>query len=806
MPAVWARVRAELRSGLRPLIALSVLLGVFGGVVMASAAAARRTGSAYDRFLGATKPPDVVVFSGVGHGGPIPPVDLHRVLAFPEVAEGEISPGLFGVARTTGGDLLWNGDVSIALPSSGANPYGGKLLSGRLPDPGRVDEVAVGYEARQDPRVHVGARIQLAVVRDGTDPYKVLGGRLSPQDFVRPPQTLTVIGVLLRQGQFQGSNDLFVTPAFVRDYEPRALSFPMATVRLRNGPADVAAFQQRVDRLAPGANQFSPGDEGVAVRRSTHILAISVWLFGVLAAIAGLLIFGQALVRRTFEESADNPGLRALGMTGGQLFAVGMARALMVGAGGAALAVGAALALSPLSPLGRLARVVEPHPGLSIDPLVVAGGAAGILVVAVLVGLAPAWRAARIRGGWLGVGEFAPHARPSAVAAWLARAGFPPSVVTGVRLALEPGHGRTSTPVRSAAIGAALSIGALAAALTFGSSFRHLVDTPRLYGRTWDIDLGNPFAGRKVADTILAGIERDPAITDISAASIDQFVQVGSGRGVRVNAWAIEEVRGHLHPTVVEGRWPASAGEIALGVKTLREAGAQVGDDVPVGRGHRAETMRIVGRAVFPDSVFGPGLGEGAGLTLAGMRALAPGTFGNAFAVRLAPGAAVEDEVRTLDRSFRRYGSQVEGPTQGTQLGNLRKIQALPLLLAGLLAAAAAAAIAHMLVTSVRRRRRDLAILKTLGFVRRQVSATVAWQATTVVLIALLVGVPLGLAAARWTWTYFADQLGVVPEPVVAVIPALLALPAALALANLVAAIPGRLAARTRPSAVLRTE
>ena len=72
-------------------------------------------------------------------------------------------------------------------------------------------------------------------------------------------------------------------------------------------------------------------------------------------------------------------------------------------------------------------------------------------------------------------------------------------------------------------------------------------------------------------------------------------------------------------------------------------------------------------------------------------------------------------------------------------------------MLAGLLALLAAAALAHLLVTSVRRRRRDLAILKSLGFVRGQVSAAVAWQATTVALLALAVGLPLGVALGRWT-------------------------------------------------------
>src|SRR5205823_8599150 len=96
---------------------------------------------------------------------------------------------------------------------------------------------------------------------------------------------------------------------------------------------------------------------------------------------------------------------------------------------------------------------------------------------------------------------------------------------------------------------------------------------------------------------------------------------------------------------------------------------------------------------------------------------------------------------------------------------NYARIQGTPLALAGLLALLALATVAHLLVTSTRRRRRDLAVLKTLGFVRRQVSAAVAWQATTLVLLALIVGLPVCVAAGRWVWQLFAGQLGVPTDP-----------------------------------------
>jgi ABC-type lipoprotein release transport system permease subunit len=62
------------------------------------------------------------------------------------------------------------------------------------------------------------------------------------------------------------------------------------------------------------------------------------------------------------------------------------------------------------------------------------------------------------------------------------------------------------------------------------------------------------------------------------------------------------------------------------------------------------------------------------------------------------------------------------------------------------------------------------------------------------------------VAAGRWAWTIVARQLGVAAEPVTPLVAVLLAVPAGLLLANVVAAVPARLASRLRPAAVLRGE
>jgi ABC-type lipoprotein release transport system permease subunit len=115
-------------------------------------------------------------------------------------------------------------------------------------------------------------------------------------------------------------------------------------------------------------------------------------------------------------------------------------------------------------------------------------------------------------------------------------------------------------------------------------------------------------------------------------------------------------------------------------------------------------------------------------------------------------------------------------------------------------------AVGFALVTTVRRRSRELAVLKTLGFSRRQVRATLAWHASTVAAVGLVIGIPLGLFAGRAVWLAVADRLGVSTDPTWPVLGVLVLVPAAFLAVNLVASVPALRAANTQPAVVLRSE
>jgi ABC-type antimicrobial peptide transport system permease subunit len=148
----------------------------------------------------------------------------------------------------------------------------------------------------------------------------------------------------------------------------------------------------------------------------------------------------------------------------------------------------------------------------------------------------------------------------------------------------------------------------------------------------------------------------------------------------------------------------------------------------------------------------------------------------------------------------------VDGPATPTDLLNFGQVRDMPQLLGIGLAVVALLTIAHLLITSVRRRWRDFAILRALGFTSWQVRGTLCWQALTLAGIALVIGVPAGIACGRFCWQVFAHQLGI--TPVVAVPAAVLAIMAAgwLAAAAVIALLPGEAATRNPPSRALRSE
>ncbi|MGI9032912.1 MAG: ABC transporter permease [Acidimicrobiales bacterium] len=407
------------------------------------------------------------------------------------------------------------------------------------------------------------------------------------------------------------------------------------------------------------------------------------------------------------------------------------------------------------------------------------------------------------------------HQRSSTAGA-AATAGFPVPAVVGMRIALETGEGRTAAPVGAAMGGAVVAVVALVAALVFGASLGSLVHHPRLYGWAWDATvIDNSGYGNVNAAKAHELLDSEPAVTAWSGVYFGS-VEVD---GHNVPSMGVEPGAA-VFPPLRSGHEVKGPDEIVLGARTLSDLHKRVGDTVVVGRGERAGPMRVVGSAVLPTIGIGHGaytsLGTGAALPsnkLPGIsRNASSGREGpNAIFIRFRPGAdraaALERIAAKVDAIGDQPGNAVLLPVQRpAEIVNSSHMGATPAVLAGGMALAVLTSLGLGLASGVRRRRRDLALLKALGFTRGQLSATVTWQAVITVLVGLAVGVPVGVALGRWLWVGFARQLSVLASP---------SLPVALlgglagglvVVAILAAAPPARLAGRTRVATILRSE
>ena len=180
------------------------------------------------------------------------------------------------------------------------------------------------------------------------------------------------------------------------------------------------------------------------------------------------MAIGQVIAREVRLSSSDHRVLAALGFDRRQLVASTLSWLAFPVLAGSGLAVIGAVAASPLMPIGP-ARTAEPHPGFSVDFVVLGVGLASLILLFGGVSAATAWFVSRDRP----VDRYS--ALPNAGSRWagaeaFGRAGFSPSAEVGLDMAFTPGQGASAVPVRSALLGAIVAVAAVVSAITFGAN------------------------------------------------------------------------------------------------------------------------------------------------------------------------------------------------------------------------------------------------------------------------------------------------------------------------------------------------
>jgi ABC-type lipoprotein release transport system permease subunit len=745
--------------------------GLGAGFAVTAGVGARRATTAWDRMREATLAAHAI-YSVPLDADPalaarvakLPEVEAIGSFTYVPVAPAPLQPGM-------------DGGGFIALdPNFGVRIYRSLILEGRHADPRRADEVTIN-EAMAKKGIRVGQEVDL------------LAG--FPPD-TKPIGRATVVGV--HRGEFDlGVNSanavVLLNYPFLQQHrdELQLGPEPGALARLRGGDGGATRFQRSL-RSIYGPDAFmTPGGSEDAVVQAVDVQKVAWTLLAAAAGLAVLVAAGQALSRVAGATTANAPALRALGMRRPQLAAVGAMVGLVVAFFAAIVAVAVGILASPLVPSG-LAYRADPDRGIHLEPAVLAAGAAAVIAVLVAAGALAAWRAAGAAGRGSRSRVLVPGRGPVPVA-------------LGSQWALGPSGGVAAASARSALAAVAVGLAGVIAVVTFASSNDRLRASPAFYG--WSFDGGFDDSGTADLSALRARLPRLAADRDVTGLAWGSIITILL-EAQPVEAYELDQAKGLVvHPTLLEGRAPTGAGEIALATGTLRDLDKQVGDAVTVAGPKGPLRLVIVGRATYPEMGTNGDMAHMASLTRAGADRLRT-EVANSFAlVRVRPGA---DPDAVLERHQPAEGAELIEPFEPPKVHNLGQAGSVPWVLAGFLVLLGLAAVGHALVMSVRARRGEIAVLRTMGLVRRQVGFSVAAQATTTVIVGSLLGVPLGIALGRWAWSLVANGLGVIDDPTVPSIAVVAAVPVAIVAANLIAAGPAAAAARLHPAQILRSE
>jgi hypothetical protein len=813
-PLLWAR--STIRGHWRATIFLAVFAGVASGAVLTGVEVARRTSSAYERYLGYAHVGDLSVAAcpvGVTQDDLAGGFDV----CFKDENSREVSGIVAGLPGVAGVGVVALGPVGVADPSlpsgwqgtlalstidadpeySFARPI---VVSGRLPAMGAADEVAVNEELLRSASLHLGDTVTIGTItaeglaQQEQANFVPNGARSSPRivgvvrlpDDLQPGQSTRGIARLTERDPI-----LYPPPGWWKAYGTGAAVYNQSVAVWATPGTNPDDLRSAIDQRFSDRLHFldSTTADPAPLTRVIDLQSLAAWVIAVTTLVAGLVFVGQAISRQLRRELADRATLQALGFDRVHTTLAAVSRMAPVAAGCAFLAALTAVLASPIGPIG-LARHAEVEPGIHWDmPVIVIGSiAAGLAVVA--VSAAAAWRSAPARTS-------SPAVHGMTAGRWT----LPVTARTGALLA-------RTTGTRAAVLSACVAIVAAVGAGGLLRSITMLENTPRRFGATWDLDVG--------AYTSYEGLYKAQQTAEGHA-----FVTAtGSMRTTTT------EVKGHrllivafdpqtdpaIAPVVTEGRLPKADDEIALGSEAMSVLGVGIGDTfVPppgpgTGQGSSTDTvgpLRVVGRVIVNDNGTDQRSGGAGGVITNGLfDRIDPTTVPQDVLIQLAPGTDLAAAVAELRPEF---GGIIGLARPQADVRNLDRVKPQLRVVAPVVILFAIAALTHALISTVRVRRRDLATMRALGFTGGQVAASIGWHAAFVQAVALVVGIPVGVITAQWGWRSVESRLGVMPHTSIPWPMILLAIAGALVISG-AATIMGRLVGTPDTANSLRSE
>ena len=796
---LWARAIGRRRWAATVFLAL--FAGFVGGAVMTATGVARRTSTALDRYLDqpmATKAvlacpvglteKDIEADPGTICSGTEDVLEIGRLLRASPLVERVTPLAVLLVGLRTQDTNPWGVSIQYAQLAGTDFPLPPVVVKGRLPRSDSPLEVAVNEKIAERFGIAAGDTVQMAsYTADQRFDISAQRGNMEPAG---THSLVRIVGITRTSDDLQNDPEalVFTNAAWWRAYGSDDLAGygKQSAVRLRD-PETTTEFEESLQKRLPGRvfqvqEAFSPTDSS---RRVIELQSAAAWAVAIAAAIAALAFFFQAINRQCGRDLADRATMTALGMTGRDVLAAVVLKSLPVAVGAGFISAVLAVLASPVGPVG-LARRIEIAPGVQVDAAVVIGGAAAVILVTILASLAAA--ALQLRRTDRDAAR--PFVRRAVRLPVSARAG----------LSFLRRHDRNALP--GAVIGTAIAVVLILVATATAASHRALLAHPARFGQTWQATAGN-FGSE---EEVTAGEQSLAKVSGIAAYGQTRSTRAASidGRPVFVFAFVRQGVG--VGPTIVEGRAPVD-GEVALGTRTLGGHHLRLGDRVTLGElggGSSVGPLTIVGRVLVNDGLETVQRSDdGALVSNDTFNMIDAPSMGESFLIRAAPGVSTDALIARLTAGF---GKSVRPAAIPEDIANLDRVAAAPTLLAALVGVLAAVAMINTLLTVIVRRRRDIGVLRAIGFSRIQVVGSTAAMAAALMFPAVVLGLLFGVISTRLGWSLVQSRLGVESAAVFPLAPILVAVVITLVIAQVIALIPGLRAARVRPAAALATE
>lgn len=797
---------------------VAVALGVaFMGGVLVLTDTMNRTFD--DLFADVFRDTDAVVRSDqaidTGFGGEVRGHIDEALLAEVEAVDGVAAAAgnTEGFAQVIGKDGEPHGDPAMGAVTIGINwvaderlnPF--DLVEGRAPRDGR--EVVLDRGTAQDTGYRLGQAVPVQT-QAGTERYELVGvARFGATD--SPAGQSFVMWTAAAAQRLVGQEGRYTAIAVLADdgVSQRRLAGGIRAALDRAGVDDVEVVTG-ADATAETQSRF----KDQLAPFTTFLLA-----FALVALFVGTFVIYNSFSIIVAQRTREMALLRAIGARRRQVRRSVLVEAVAVGLVGSAVGFLVGLALASV-----LGSVFDLPPGaLAVLPLSVGVAVVTGIVVTVVSALLPAWRASRVAplaamrevavdrtghsqarflagGVVVGLGVLVVVA--GALGGEPARVGIGAVVVFAGLLLVSPGLARPVSrvlgaplarlrgvagalardnagrnPRRTSATAQALMIGVglVAFILVVQSSVRASIDEvlDESFAGDFIIDSGTfgliglpPRVAREVADL--------PDVAVVAPVRFAQATVAVPGRGVDDTAvtGATEGVFDLLDLVVTTGRARLAPGEVVIAQSRADEAGLELGDEVTVTflddrrpAGARAATVA----GIYDDESPTGGVGNFV-LGLDDFTAAVPTSADAQVVVQLREGVPVAEAEPEIERIVERSGAaEVQSVDEYKEVVGSQIDQVL-VLVGGLLALAVIIAllgIANTIALSVLERTRELGLLRAVGMRRRQVRATIRWEAAIISLFGTTLGLFFGLVGGWGIVRALRDQgFGVFEVPV----------------------------------------